>query len=360
MASIEAHVLDVLGVSSEVGLSYEVALGCTTWGSADLVDEIARRTRLTHDQASAAVREMRHEGLLQVTESGPDLLQVIPPTLALRPRLSDERAKLVAQQQLLEAAGGRLANLQEAYATAKDVRSAEVMEHVTGIDALRIRLQEMAAATRQETLSLLPVHVLNAQSIENSRRLDEETLARGVAVRTVVVESAARDRTIAPYLQWLVDNGAEIRTAPALPLRLVVSDRMVAILPIDSVTPRDGALVLRAPGLLTALVALFELVWRTARPLGAPRTASTLEIGETDAELLRVLATGATDESVSRHLGVSVRTVRRLVSALMQQLGAGSRFELGLRLGARGWGTADLPFSVPGSVLAADAADFLD
>ena len=56
-----------------------------------------------------------------------------------------------------------------------------------------------------------------------------------------------------------------------------------------------------------------------------------------DTELLKLLVQGATDEQVARRLGVSMRTVRRMVSKLSEQVGASGRFELGVRAAQRGW-----------------------
>jgi DNA-binding NarL/FixJ family response regulator len=54
-------------------------------------------------------------------------------------------------------------------------------------------------------------------------------------------------------------------------------------------------------------------------------------------ELLLPLAKGMTDEAAAKRLGVSLRTVRRQMAALMERLGASSRFEAGLKAAQRGW-----------------------
>ncbi|MGN2641186.1 response regulator transcription factor [Nocardia takedensis] len=46
--------------------------------------------------------------------------------------------------------------------------------------------------------------------------------------------------------------------------------------------------------------------------------------------LLQLLGRGYTDEAAARRMNLSVRTVRRLTSQLMSQLGARSRFEAGV------------------------------
>jgi DNA-binding NarL/FixJ family response regulator len=47
-------------------------------------------------------------------------------------------------------------------------------------------------------------------------------------------------------------------------------------------------------------------------------------------------AAGATDATIARQTGVSQRTVERRVRALMEQLGAGTRFQAGVQAAHRG------------------------
>lgn len=55
-----------------------------------------------------------------------------------------------------------------------------------------------------------------------------------------------------------------------------------------------------------------------------------------------LLVTGMTDEMAARRLGLSRRTFRRRLKALMDKLGARSRFQAGFMLAATGWAT-ELP-----------------
>jgi len=54
-------------------------------------------------------------------------------------------------------------------------------------------------------------------------------------------------------------------------------------------------------------------------------------------EVVRLLAEGLTDEGISRRIGVSLRTVRRIASELMVRLTARSRFEAGVKAARSGW-----------------------
>jgi DNA-binding NarL/FixJ family response regulator len=59
-------------------------------------------------------------------------------------------------------------------------------------------------------------------------------------------------------------------------------------------------------------------------PLGIP-------LSDEERSILVLLADGATDGAVARHLSVSMRTYRRRLRALMEKLDATSRFQAGVR-----------------------------
>ena len=54
-----------------------------------------------------------------------------------------------------------------------------------------------------------------------------------------------------------------------------------------------------------------------------------------------LLVTGMTDEMAARRLGLSRRTFRRRLKALMDKLGARSRFQAGFMLAETGWATKE-------------------
>ena len=93
-----------------------------------------------------------------------------------------------------------------------------------------------------------------------------------------------------------------------------------------------------------SLTVLFETLWRLSVPLHRPEP----ELGSRpdqrvdqpvlrDRQVLMMLAGGATDETIARQLGVSSRTVERRVRALLDRLGAETRFQAGVQAARRGW-----------------------
>nr|WP_269151130.1 helix-turn-helix transcriptional regulator [Spelaeicoccus albus] len=79
---------------------------------------------------------------------------------------------------------------------------------------------------------------------------------------------------------------------------------------------------------------MFELLWTAATPLPRSGRADSAD-PSIDRDVLLYLASGATDGMIARHLNVSPRTAQRRVRALMESLGAGSRFQAGIQAARR-------------------------
>lgn len=189
-----------------------------------------------------------------------------------------------------------------------------------------------------ECLTFDPGGARPAAAQDSGRALDREAVERGVRMRTVYPDSVRDDGTVSKYARWLTGLGGQVRTVPVLPVRMVLVDRKVALVPVDADDERKGTMRLRSPGVITALAELFERVWAQAVPLGAAQRGRG-ENGLTprEQELLRLLAQGLTDAAAGKSLGLSLRTVRRMTADLSERLKARSRFEAGLRAGQRGW-----------------------
>jgi DNA-binding CsgD family transcriptional regulator len=92
-----------------------------------------------------------------------------------------------------------------------------------------------------------------------------------------------------------------------------------------------------------AAAAASELLSEYAELLAAARAEITPTVEAVDlltaqeSIVVRLLAEGQTDDVVARRLGVSARTVRRIVTVVMRRLDARSRFEAGVHAVQRGW-----------------------
>jgi DNA-binding CsgD family transcriptional regulator len=208
-------------------------------------------------------------------------------------------------------------------------------ERLDGLAAVRQRLEELSVQARAEIVSFTPVASDPAAARAASRPLNLGLLRRGVRMRTLYQDSIVVEPDAMGYAVELDGAGGEIRLTPQVPLRLIVMDRSVAVVPLDPAEPALGAMMIRDPGTVAALMALFENYWRSGRPLAEVMGESGCS--EVEKAILRHLAAGSKDEAVARQLGISVRTLRRGIASLMDRLEARSRFELAVLAAQRGW-----------------------
>jgi hypothetical protein len=148
----------------------------------------------------------------------------------------------------------------------------------------------------------------------------------------------ARALEAAPRVLWeRAEAGESVRILAEVPCRMAVLGDAAALLSEEHGVPTDSRLVVRHPAVVAALRLSFETLWEKAMAvpgLDAHRSRQdTLSRGL----LLDLLADGAKDEQISRELGVSLRTVRRRVADLLDDLGATSRFQAGVEAVRRGW-----------------------
>lgn len=310
----------------------------------DAEAELIYRTILVHPMAT--VEEIRQEAGLGAKETL-DVLdrlaklalvnwngqaptaQLVEPTTALYALLARQESEVAERQLRLSAS--RQAIDQLLAARASDEVTAAGMERLVGLQAVRHKLQELAEGCQDHVWSLNPGGPQSAANLQRSRPLNQATLARGVTMRAIYQEAVHNDDATTAHLRWLEEQGAQVRLAGVLPLRMIIVDGERALVPIDESDSSRGALVLTGTSLLAGLRELFVCTWRDARPFGPRARRLPGDFSMQEREALRLWAQGMTDRAVARALGVSDRTIRRTSETICSRLGARSRFEAGAR-----------------------------
>ncbi|MFJ4090615.1 LuxR C-terminal-related transcriptional regulator [Kitasatospora sp. NPDC089913] len=327
--------LELLGVDTTAEAVYREMLADPEGG----VAELRERLHLPEADVRAALDRLADLTLLRASRERPGALWPVSPERGLELLLRRQEEDLARRQQELAVSKAAVARAVAEYATLRSATLVDGGERLVGLDAIQAKLETLTARLATECLAVMPGGAQSAASLAASRPLDEDALRRGVSLRTIYQDSVRNDPETFAYTQWMTGLGGRVRTAPVLPPRMLVFDGTTAVVPIDPENTRAGALCTEEPGIVASLVALFEQTWETAAPLGGdprPEDAGTgLSPGER--ELLRLLSTGLTDDAAAKRLGVSVRTVRRQMAALMERLEAASRFEAGLKAAQRGW-----------------------
>jgi DNA-binding CsgD family transcriptional regulator len=280
-----------------------------------------------HGLTAELLESLQSKGLVT---PGP-IYRALPPDVALG-------GALLRSQESLEAARQMVAALSEDYRSSTRRRSPEhLVEIVVGAGALRQRLREMQDSARDEILWFCRANPIAMQGPENQE--EGSALDRGVRYRAIYERELLEKPGELASIMESVGHGEEARTLPALPVRLAIADRSLAICPLVPDAARGlgepTAALIRSSELLDALVALFDRHWEVATPLGAP--SEPAELGESEVLLLSLVVSGMPDKSIATQLGVSKRTVQRRLERLMSLAGVDTRTGLAFQAARRGW-----------------------
>jgi len=284
-------------------------------------------TGTTPAELRAACNRLLTLGLLQPPDSMGGL-RAVDPRVAIRALIRRRET----ESELLASTAEEMATAYEAGLLREE--PSRLIEVASGEGAIAARLEEMYARAEHEVclFDTPPYLAPPAPQVD----LQADLLKRGIVSRGIYAATALEDTNALSRAWNMVELGEQARVLPSVPLKLLVVDGRRALLPLTS-SEAGGycAVVVWHSAVTEALQKLFELAWQQATPLGRP--AGNGELSEDEQALTRLLAAGLKDEAVARHLGISLRTLRRRVSDLQERLGAASRFQLGLRAAQRGW-----------------------
>ncbi|MEU3031258.1 helix-turn-helix transcriptional regulator [Streptomyces incarnatus] len=326
--------LDILGLDGLTEEIYRVMLAHPDKG----VEGLAELVDTTETQVRRALARLSELSL--VSTSGQDLsgFRALNPETAMELVLAQQQSDLAAAQMRLDATKAAAAKLAAAYSTYCPPFTEGDFERLIGPEEIHRRLAGFAASAEREVMTFAPGGAHPAEELAASRTPNARLLERGIRMRTIYLDSLRNHQPTLHHVHWLSDRGAEVRTAASLPVRMVIVDRCQAVLPLRSADARIGAVVIRSEATVLALCALFESIWEKATPFGNGRASVDAHgLSAQEAEVIRLLAAGLTDQAIAPRLGVSDRTIRRIAADLMERLNARSRFEAGVRAVQQGW-----------------------
>ncbi|RVX42714.1 regulatory LuxR family protein [Nonomuraea polychroma] len=204
------------------------------------------------------------------------------------------------------------------------------------------RIDELAELAEHEVLGMHPATPWTRESLEAGLARNETVLHNGVRVRGLHAQIAMANPLVREYMIRWRERGMEIRVTPLIPTRMLIYDRRTAVVQADPENLEAGAVLIRGGTVVRSLAAVYDYCWTTAsEPEDVPRSADGVTLTEQQRAVLRMLAAGAKDSAIARSMGVSTRTVTRLVGELTEMLGASSRFQAGVRAARLGWLDAD-------------------
>ncbi|HEY1915922.1 MAG TPA: helix-turn-helix transcriptional regulator [Streptosporangiaceae bacterium] len=205
------------------------------------------------------------------------------------------------------------------------------VELIPDVGRLRLAYPQLQRDTRTSMRSLNRAPYYNDPAAQTE--LQSSLMRSGVRFDAIyghdIIESE-----IFPHLRRWVAAGERARLVPEVPMKLSIFDDTCALIVVPEESEQRSHLIVHPSGLLDGIIAMFETIWRIATPVPSLAPVGTHGFDQ-DRDVLFLLAAGATDATIARHLGISERTAHRRVKALMESLGARTRFQAGIQAARR-------------------------
>ncbi len=270
-------------------------------------------------------------GLIRAREGG---WEVLPPDVAL-PALAAELERRARD------ARGAAHELSQVFfqARAETRRPTDGLRILTSLEDLHSASAEIVSGAQTSVRAMRDrsrrTETLFAASLRAHRERSYAADGTELVMRTTYELAVLEIEGAGEVLRARAEGGEQFRFVQELPFSVLVVDETAAIVDVSRHAPDGGgSLLVRQPALVRSLAELVETVWRLGTPAGRARTAG---LDRRDTAILTLLAAGASDATIARQSGISQRTVERRVRALMDQLGAGTRFQAGVQAARRGW-----------------------
>lgn len=325
-------VLAAIGVGAVGARLYEILLTEPSMLLASLADRVPD---LDNDLIAAGLTDLISHGL--VTGPTPDGEYLArSPEEAIGTLLADAEADIDERRRALTRARGVLPELVGAYLRGHQGPAGHLVEVLASASTVRTRVGDLLAGA-SEIRRVVPPQAMTGDP--SAARLDSDIAAaiRGATVRLVVPRTVLESDPWRARLRELVAAGGFVRVHPDPPLQTLVIDHTAAVVPESDVS--RVAYLLLGSALTRPILTLVDQAWAAAVPFIDLDDDEPLAEGSSARarDVTALLAQGLTDEAIGHRLGVSVRTVRRLVAQAMHLLGAQSRFQAGVLAAQHGW-----------------------
>lgn len=301
--------------------------------------QTARATGLSNDTVEACRGRLVACGLLREEQPGEYRATPTGPAIIadrLRDEIATEYAHRRSQVSRLQADMTRLIHEHLLASSSRTTRPQ--VDPLPSGEAATMRITELLCVARTEVAHADPGDETDGSQETDLIAPEIKAAERGVAVRTLYPPASLVSEATRRAVGIQIRAGISVRAA-AMPAKLTIVDRRVAVLTDHRDHGGRHTLLLRDGLLVYALHSLFEMAWTRARDASSLLAGETT-IGEVNNEellMLQLLGEGLKDELVAKRLGISVRTVRRKVGDLLHRLRAKSRFQAGAMATKRGW-----------------------
>lgn len=257
----------------------------------------------------------------------------VDPEIAAASLISPMEREIYVRREQIARIQARMDALRHDYARARPAASGlPLVDHVAGAAEVAGYLKVAADACREEVMGLRS-GARDSGELDGFLQLSPVLTGRGVTVRLICEHRYRADFASRTKIKNLMDGGAKVSTISHVPRAAVIFDRSLAVLlgAVDGVPAASGV---RSGHVVQFLSDMFGYLWDTATPVESFESGYSEVAGDLQLAIVNLMAKGFTDEVLARKLGMSVRTCRRHIGAVMRDLNAASRFQAGVRAAA--------------------------
>jgi sugar-specific transcriptional regulator TrmB/DNA-binding CsgD family transcriptional regulator len=320
--------LEIIGLDATAEAVYEALVDSPPL----TIEEVGQTTALDRLRVRDALITLEASGLVIRTEGNSRVFTVTPPDVALEVLLLEQQERIKRTRLFMEQLAAR-------YRRAAAGRNpAELIEVISGPHAVAQRIEQILRSTSTEVRFIDKQPYVIAPEI--LAPVEAEMLRRGVPYRGLYDPVGLSTRDIQGEIEPAIAQGEQARVLANTPIKLILADDRLALLPLHSgSTTIESVVVVHPSAMLEALDALFETLWRTALPLppvGGKAAEGAQSLPQEDARLVALLTAGLPDRIIARQLGLSYRTFQRRIGGLLERLGVRTRFQAGLQASFRG------------------------
>lgn len=132
-------------------------------------------------------------------------------------------------------------------------------------------------------------------------------------------------------MRWRAMAGEEQRVTPGMRLTCMANDTGLSLVDLQDENGGPHGLMISDAAFSQAISDVCRWAWPIGVPWRNETSGDPAARGAPQSQrILQMMAAGASDAAIARHLGVSQRTVERRVRAIMDQLSTTTRFQAGV------------------------------
>ncbi|WP_026552657.1 LuxR C-terminal-related transcriptional regulator [Arthrobacter sp. H20] len=299
--------------------------------------EVSEALGYTLRDIDAAMEQLTQRKLLSPHAANPDAFVAISPDVALADLVDADERMVQDLKSRISTKRRELSGLVPLYLEARrEVISSASVEVLEDPHLIQRVLIEYGRDVSEQVLMAVPGQGANADFQEENVRKDLDLLRQGVTRRNLYDLSTKDHMPTRKAVKVIAAEGGEFRTLPAVPFRMLIFDRKLAVVARQLSSSDKAAMMIRDPNLVNVFIQVFDFTWEYAEPFPMGEDAVS-PLNGTQQAILAGLAAGYSDEVIARRLDLNVRTCRRHIAWMLETLKADSRFQAGAKARDAGW-----------------------